>query len=321
MELYTIEVRFLCLTAGMFLFVVGMSGNVLIIWTFFRIKRLRIVQNAFVVLLAITDLHIIGLLLPFTMYILITNSAPALPAVCAVFGVLSHMLFTLCLQFIMCIAISRYVKICHLNKFDSLFSRRNVVFLALFCVFYWFVFVIPIFWIDNFIIFDAGLQMCNFNRFLNKTYTNIYIIFCLITPVSVTSTCYLKLYLYIRKTKYKLYKSWNNGLARQRILHELTVTRSQFAVFVAYLVLYMPFGVSTIIGTDTNTDVSWLNALAFYFGLANSCINSILYGLMNNNIRTAYSEVVPCLIKKRQGRIHPRTSLILREINTTNSNV
>lgn len=309
MELYTIDIRIVCLTVSVILYIIGMCGNSLIIWTFLRIKRLRIIQNVFVVNLAIVDLHLVGLVLPFSMYILITNEEPKSRTLCQCFGILTHLLFTVCLQLIMCIAISRYVKICHHSKFILIYTTRNVTLLTLACVFYWFIFLTPLFWIQDFIIFDKGLQMCNFDRFRNKVYTNIYILFCLVIPTSVTSVCYIKIYTYIRTTRYKVHRTWNNGLARQRVMHELTVTRSQFAVFVTYLILYMPFGISTMIGPNPDASLSWVTTIAGYMGFTNSCINSVLYGLMNGNIRKAYFEVLPCLRNKRNVRIYPGSRL------------
>ena len=303
--MYSAVTRGVCLSVGCLFYILGICGNALIIWTFLKTKRLRIVQNVFVVMLAIIDFHIIGILMPFTVYILISNEAPMSKAVCQMFGALAHMFFTLCLQFIMCIAISRYVKVCHGNKFYILFSPRKVCVMTITCLIYWFIFLVPIMTEEDYIIFDKGFQMCMFNRFKNQTYTTIYTFFCLFLPVTVTSICYIKLYCYIRKAKHRLCRSWNNGLARQRIMHELTVTRSQFAVFVAYLILYMPFGVSTILGENPGANWAWLNPAGYYCGLANSCINSVLYGMMNKNMREAYFEVVPCLRKKINMRIHP----------------
>jgi hypothetical protein len=69
---------------------VGISGNSLIIWTFIRIKRLRIVQNVFVILLAVVDLLIIGYMLPSATIALIWNREPVSREVCIFNGIIGN---------------------------------------------------------------------------------------------------------------------------------------------------------------------------------------------------------------------------------------
>lgn len=304
MELYSANIRIIYITVGFLLYVVGISGNSLIIWTFIRIKRLRIVQNVFVILLAVVDLLIIGYMLPNATIALIWNRKPVSREVCIFNAIIGHLLFTSCLQYITCIAVSRYVRICHSKKFDRIYTQRNVSLICIFCFLYWCISVFPLLSLKKPLIFEKDMHVCIFNRFENKIYTNLYTTFCLIIPIGLTAFCYIKIYIYVRTAKLKMYKKWNNGLARQRILHELIVTRCQFAIFAAYLIFYLPFGISTTIGFISGIDISWLNTFGMYLGFANSCINSILYGAMNRNIKQAYFESLCCLNKNKHVRIH-----------------
>lgn len=297
--LYNINTRVIFLIVGSLLYVIGVGGNSLIIWTLFRIKRLRIVQNVFVVMLAGVDLLIIGYLLPQAMLSLISNQEPFSKGFCIFNAIFGHLLFTTCLQLIMCIAICRYVRICHSAMFDRIYTHRNALAICGICFGYWLLSVFPTFALTNPFIFEEQMHLCIFNRFENKIYTYMYIVFCLLLPVSVASFCYTNIYIYVRTAKLKLYRKWNNGLARQRVMHELTVTRTQFAIFVAYLIFYVPFGISTIIDSRSNS-FSWINTMGIYMGFANSCINSLLYGVMNSNIRKAYSEAIPCIHHRKQ---------------------
>jgi hypothetical protein len=146
---------------------------------------------------------------------------------------------------------------------------------------------------------------------------------CLFVPVSVTALCYLKIYFYVRKSKLKLFQHCTNPLARRRLSHELNVTRSQFSVFIAYLVFYMPFGITATIRTAAKNFPDEFHTLAMYLCFTNSCINSILYGILNTKMRKAYKESLSCNQQSSQSTTSDNRSAIHTannsSINTTNS--
>lgn len=78
----------------------------------------------------------------------------------------------------------------------------------------------------------------------------------------------------------------------------MAVTKSQFAVFVVYMILYIPFGITAIFLKDTRDVPSSLHAAGIYLCFINSCINGIIYGLLNSNIRRAYKEALSCIFRQ-----------------------
>ena len=195
MELYSANIRITYITVGFLLYVVGISGNSLIIWTFIRIKRLRIVQNVFVILLAVVDLLIIGYMLPSATIALIWNREPVSREVCIFNGIIGHLLFTSCLQYVTCIAVSRYVRICHSRKFYRIYTKRNVSLICIFCFLYWCISAFALLSLKRSLIFEKDMHVCIFNRFENKIYTNLYTTFCLIFPFATSKfifTCELQ---------------------------------------------------------------------------------------------------------------------------------
>lgn len=300
--LYSRATRITTLVFCIIMYIVGTTGNILIIWTFVRIKQQRIRQNIFVVLLAVVDFLIIGYLLPFNMHVMISNKRIDKPILCKVNALTGHVLFTCSVQFIMYIALCRYTKICHAGRFDQIFPLRRILLLSASSFISGLIFGLPLLVNDNFLIFDRTLHLCLFNRYGNLIYSYIYMGICLFVPVSVTSLCYLKIYFYVRKSKLKLYQHCTNPLARRRLSHELNVTRSQFSVFIAYLVFYMPFGITATIRTSAKYFPDEFHTLAMYLCFTNSCINSILYGILNTNMRKAYKESLSCNTRTRNGQ-------------------
>lgn len=303
MGLYNLETRVIYLVLGVVTLILGSCGNILIIWTLLRTKRLRIAQNVFVGILAVLDFLITVYILPFALLALLKNDKPMSESICIANGALGHLLFSCDLLLIMCIAISRYIRICISHWFDRIYTFQNVLVICCACFVYWLLSFVPVLTLNRPFIFDKDYHVCIFNTLESPLYTSSYSFFCLAVPVVVTIFCYMKIFFYVRSSKLKLYKKWNNGLARQRILHELTITRTQFSIFLAYIVLYAPFGVASILNS-TNVPIPWLSTLGLYMGYVNSCINSLIYGFMNRNIRKAYMESLIFLKTREDNQVH-----------------
>ena len=125
-ELYSFGTRVAGLFILLIMYVIGIIGNTLIIWTIFRHKKLRTIQNIVVAVLAISDLFLVGFLLPFNMEILIQNKEPSYQ-LCRFQAIITLFLFSCSIQFIMTIALCRYCKICFSHKFARIFTERNLI--------------------------------------------------------------------------------------------------------------------------------------------------------------------------------------------------
>lgn len=312
MGLYTTNTRVSYLFISSILFLVGVPGNSLIIWTILRTKPLRNVHNILIVLLAIIDLLLIGYVLPFNMYVLIINEEPP-RTFCKVNGMICDSLFTWSIQFIMLIALSRYVKMCHTLIFDKIFSTKTIlIFVFLFFIIA-FSFAMPLWFYDYLLIFDRTLHFCVFDRYGSKLYSSIYIVVCLVLPISITSFCYVRIYLHFRKSQNQLYKHWNNGLARFKLKNEILSLRPQFVVFLAYLILYFPFGLTSVAGSRHEDFAEDFHSIGIYMCFLSSCINIFIYGVMNRNMRLTFIKAIPCSQAIHSYQVNPTRVVV----NTT----
>lgn len=309
---YSYVTRTTTLVFCFIIYITGIIGNSLILWTFYRIKSLQTQQNMFVAFLAIVDLVIIGYLLPFNMYVMFVNNGIFNTVLCKFNALIIHVLFTCSVQYIMHIALSRYAKICHASRFKQIFTTKRIVLTAGSAFAVGIAFSLPIFLLKDFSMFDHTVHLCIFDRYGNPVYSLIYMVICLVIPILIITFCYLKIYCHVRKSKVKLYQHWTNPLRRRRLIQELAQTRAQFAVFVAYLVLYFPFGITVIsaqFGATTDFFADEFHAVATYSCFLNSCINSLLYGFLNRSMRKAYMQSLACFW--RTGRACTTTSVSL----------
>ena len=296
-QTYNTVTRVTTLVFCFLLYISGITGNTLILWTYIKIKHLRTRQNMFVAFLSIVDLLIIGYLLPFNMYVMFVNDGIYNTFLCKFNALICHILFACSVQYIMYIALTRFCKICYGSRFNQIFTTRHILLLAISSFVIGLLFGIPILPYDNLLKFDRTLHLCIFNRYGQAVYSFLYMGVCLVLPISITTFCYVKIYCHVRKSKLMLYQHWTNPLARKRLMNELSQTRAQFAVFVAYMVLYLPFGITAMsaqFGATIDDYADEFHAIAMYTCFLNSCINSLLYGAFNRNMRKAYLQSLAC---------------------------
>ena len=304
MELYSTTTRIAYLIWATIMLLTGVPGNCVIIFTILRSKRLRNIHDILVVLLAVIDILLIGYMLPFNMYILITNVTPG-RIFCKINGMICDSLFIWSIQFIMLIAVSRYVKICDGAKFNKIFKMKTVCLMVIIFFIIAFSFCLPLWFYDYLLIFDRTLHFCVFDRYGNKLYSLTLIVICLVLPISVTSICYIKIYLYVRKSKNQLYKQWNNGLAMKKLRHEIMSLKPQFVVFVAYLVLYFPFALTSVVGDTSKDFPEDFHSIGIYMCYLSSCINIFIYGVLNQNMRDAFLACIPLVRCQQNNQVEP----------------
>lgn len=315
MEPYSTETRVVCLIRIFCLFITGTVGNLLIIWTVARIKHLRTTLNMIVVCLAVFDLLICGYLLPFHMHVLISNQEPG-KNTCRFQAVITNFLFSCSIMIILLIALSRYFKICHRQKYPTIFVKRNIIGSTVFLCFVAASFASPPLFSDDLWSFERPLHTCIFNRYGNLAFSIVLTFVILVLPVGVISCCYVQIFRYVRKARVQLKKLQNIAVAKQRLTKDERSAKIQFFVFITYMLLYFPSGIISMSGQGSlYPDVA--HTVSIYLCYLNSCLNCILYGVFNKTIRRAYLDSMLCA--KRKHLIHP--SSVSRSIHLGNSSL
>ena len=133
MELYSIKARVGYLTLTLTTCITRTIGNILIMWTIARTKRLRTIQNMMVLVLAVFDFLIGGYLLPFSIYVLISNREPDKQH-CWFQKIMNNFLFSSSVMIILLIVLSRYFKICLFQRYSNIFNMKNVITAVVFFV-------------------------------------------------------------------------------------------------------------------------------------------------------------------------------------------
>ena len=125
---------------------------------------------------------------------------------------------------------------------------------------------------------------------------------CLGIPTGVTAFSYIQIYRHILAASKELHEHTDTRQERKKLRVQQMATKSQFAVFILYLIMYLPFGI-TAVGGKREDYLDLLHTIAMHLRYLNSCINCILYGVLNKDMRNGYLESIPCMKQEPANKI------------------
>nr|BDP38639.1 fluorescent sensor for melatonin [synthetic construct] len=189
-------------TLGCFLIftiVVDILGNLLVIFSVYRNKKLRNAGNIFVVSLAVADLVVAIYPYPLVLTSIFNNGWNLGSVHCQISGFLMGVSVIGSIFNITAIAINRYCYICHSLKYDKLYSDKNSV---CYVILIWALTVVAI--VPNLFVgslkYDPRVYSCTFEQSASSAYTIAVVFFHFILPIMIVTYCYLRI----------CYKIWRN---------------------------------------------------------------------------------------------------------------
>ncbi|XP_062845222.1 melatonin receptor type 1C [Trichomycterus rosablanca] len=290
--------------AGILIFtiVADVVGNALVILSVFRNKKLRNAGNIFVVSLSVADLVVA--LYPYPLALLaIFHDGWILGTVqCQLSGFVLGLGVIGSVFNITAIALNRYCYICHTLQYERCYTGRNTCL----CVgLTWLLSATAI--LPNFILgsltYDPRVFSCTFAQTVSSSYTTCVVAVHFLIPLAIVSFCYLRIWVLVIRVKGRVRpRPW----ARSADLrHFLTM----FVVFVLFAVCWAPLN---FIGLAVALDPArvapkvpdWLFVGSYFLAYFNSCLNAAVYGLLNQNFRREYKQIILWLCAPRARLSH-----------------
>ncbi|XP_059819425.1 melatonin receptor type 1B-like [Hemitrygon akajei] len=274
---------------------VDILGNFLVIVAVFRNKKLRNVGNAFVVSLAFADLVVAVYPYPLVLFAIFHNGWFLGDIHCKLSGFLMGLSVIGSIFNIMAIAINRYCYICHSLTYDKLYSFRNTM---IFVFLIWTLTVLAI--IPNFFVgslqYDARVYSCTFAQTVSSSYTIAVVIVHFLVPITVVSFCYLQIWILVIQVRRRVKTEIRPKLKQSDFRNFLTM----FVVFVLFAFCWAPLnfiGLAVAINPQKIAPKipEWLFVFSYFMAYFNSCLNAIIYGLMNQNFRKEYKRIIMSL--------------------------
>ncbi|KAL9836271.1 histamine H2 receptor isoform 1-T2 [Geothlypis trichas] len=304
--------RPLQLVVGFFLvilIVITLCGNIIVCLAVTLDRRLRSVTNRIIVSLAITDLLLGLLVLPFSAFYELTKEWPFGSVLCNIYTSLDVMLCTASILNLLMISLDRYFAVTTPLHYGQVVTPSRVaVGLAVIWTVSLMVSFLPIHlgWNTKEIAVQNTGPTCSEECTLavNLVYGLVDSLLTFYIPLVIMCITYYRILRIAREQAKRINHTWGNAPVSHMVKeHKATVTLA--VVLGAFIVCWFPyFTLFTYRGVWGDSQVKGTPmSIVLWLGYANSALNPILYGTFNKDFRVAYQNLLHCCRTR-----HPRNS-------------
>ncbi|KAM8954459.1 melatonin-related receptor [Pelodytes ibericus] len=278
-----------------FTIVVDILGNVLVILSVLRNKKLQNAGNMFVVSLSVADLVVAVYPYPVILIAIFHNGWTLGNIHCQISGFLMGLSVIGSVFNITAIAINRYCYICHSLRYDKFYNHRST---CCYLCLTWILTIIAI--LPNFFVgslqYDPRIFSCTFAQTVSSSYTITVVVVHFIVPLAVVTFCYMRIWVLVIQVKQRVRQDSKQKLTPTDLRNFLTM----FVVFVLFAVCWGPLNFIGLAVAINPFHVApkipkWLFVLSYFMAYFNSCLNAVIYGLLNQNFRKEYKRILMCL--------------------------
>uniref|UniRef100_A0A8B9R4N1 Melatonin receptor 1B n=1 Tax=Anas platyrhynchos TaxID=8839 RepID=A0A8B9R4N1_ANAPL len=250
--------------------VVDILGNLLVIVSVFKNRKLRNSGNAFVVSLALADLVVALYPYPLVLLAIFHNGWTLGEMHCKVSG------------FVMGLSVIVY------SCWNTMLYVSLVWVLTVIAT-------VPNFFVGS-LKYDPRIYSCTFVQTASSYYTIAVVVIHFIVPITVVSFCYLRIWVLVLQVRRRVKSETKPRLKPSDFRNFLTM----FVVFVIFAFCWAPLN---FIGLAVAIDPlemapkvpEWLFIISYFMAYFNSCLNAIIYGLLNQNFRNEYKRILMSL--------------------------
>lgn len=198
------------------------------------------------------------------------------------------------------IAINRYCYICHSLAYHRLCRRWHT---PLYICLVWLLTLAAL--VPNFFVgsleYDPRIYSCTFVQTASARYTGAVVAVHFLLPMAVVCFCYLRIWVLVLRARRKV-KSDNKLCPRSSNVRSFL---SMFVVFVIFAVCWAPLnciGLAVAVNPEAVAPQvpEGLFVASYYLAYFNSCLNAIIYGLLNQNFRREFQKIISALWNPRR---------------------
>jgi melatonin receptor type 1A len=144
--------------------------------------------------------------------------------------------------------------------------------------------------------YDPRIYSCTFAQSVSSVYTIAVVVFHFIVPMIIVIFCYLRIWILVLRVRRRVKPDNKPKLKPQDFRNFVTM----FVVFVLFAICWAPLNfIGLIVALDPASMVpripEWLFVASYYMAYFNSCLNAIIYGLLNQNFRNEYRRIIVSL--------------------------
>ncbi|KAG9272606.1 melatonin receptor type 1A isoform X1 [Astyanax mexicanus] len=282
-----------------FTIIVDILGNLLVIFSVYRNKKLRNAGNIFVVSLAVADIVVAVYPYPLVLMSIFHNGWNLGFVHCQISGFVMGLSVIGSIFNITGIAINRYCYICHSLKYDKLYSDKNSLCYVLLIWMLTVVAIVPNFFVGS-LQYDPRVYSCTFAQSASSAYTIAVVFFHFILPILIVTYCYLRIWILVIQVRRRVKPEFRPKLTPHDVRNFITM----FVVFVLFAVCWAPLnfiGLAVAVDPERVAPLipEWFFVSSYFMAYFNSCLNAIVYGLLNQNFRREYKKIIVSLCTAR----------------------
>uniref|UniRef100_A0A8C9DSG3 Melatonin receptor 1B n=1 Tax=Prolemur simus TaxID=1328070 RepID=A0A8C9DSG3_PROSS len=278
---------------------VDIVGNVLVILSVFRNPKLRNAGNLLLVSLALADLVVALYPYPLILVAIFCDGWALEEVHCKASAFVMGLSVIGSVFNITAIAINRYCYICHSVAYHHIYRPWHT---PLHICLVWLLTVVAL--LPNVFLgsleYDPRIYSCTFIQTASAQYTAAMVAIHLFLPIAVVSFCYLRIWVLVLQARRKATSESRLCLRPSTLRSFLTM----FVVFVIFAVCWAPLnciGLAMAINPEEMAPQVPEGLFVTSYSLAyfNSCLNAIIYGLLNKNFRREYKRILLALWNPR----------------------
>nr|ACX45270.1 melatonin receptor 1B [Macaca fascicularis] len=278
---------------------VDVVGNLLVILSVLRNRKLRNAGNLFLVSLALADLVVALYPYPLILVAIFYDGWALGEEHCKASAFVMGLSVIGSVFNITAIAINRYCYICHSVAYHRIYRRWHT---PLHICLVWLLTVVAL--LPNFFVgsleYDPRIYSCTFIQTASTQYTAAVVVIHFLLPIAVVSFCYLRIWVLVLQARRKAKPESTLCLRPSDLRSFLTM----FVVFVIFAVCWAPLnciGLAVAINPQEMAPQipEGLFVTSYLLAYFNSCLNAIVYGLLNQNFRREYKRILLALWNPR----------------------
>uniref|UniRef100_A0A8C5SNK9 Melatonin receptor 1B n=1 Tax=Laticauda laticaudata TaxID=8630 RepID=A0A8C5SNK9_LATLA len=251
--------------------------------------------NVFVVSLALADLVAALYPYPLVLVALFHNGWSLGETHCKASGFVMGLSVIGSIFNITAIAINRYCYICHSFVYNKVYSWWNTMFYVFLVWVLTVVATVPNFFVGS-LKYDQRIYSCTFAQTTSSCYTIAVVIIHFILPITIVTFCYLRIWILVIRVRRKVKSELKLKIKPSDFRNFLTM----FVVFVIFAFCWAPLNLIGLAVAINPSEVApkipeWLFVVSYFMAYFNSCLNAIIYGLLNQNFRKEYKRILKSL--------------------------
>ena len=190
----------------------------------------------------------------------------------------------------LCFSFNRFFFICYHDSYFKVFRRRVVAALTVFVWIESCALALPNLVGWNHFEFDRKKLSCMWSRRGFYSYTVFFTVTGVFIPVAFTAVCYLKIFLFVRKSTKRIGCS-NEAIHSKAQKRSRRLAKTLFCIFILFVSTWSPYALTVLYDRfDRASPAQYLYVTMFAH--THASLSCIVYGATNVDFRRSYANVL-----------------------------